>query len=269
VSEIDNVLSQRLFGYGIPYEVEIDSSGKFSPVKGKANVQALELSKTLESWLREGKNHSVSEAESSWAYSMPFGRCGLAGLPLEHLQVFDAEEIHVDVLSEAGLERKLISENDIILIRPLTVIRLRLRSKPGRRAIVAFQTEDQTPLAGNAGPYSLQGVDLSTDPFDRFVESQEAFEQTSSMDSKKRNQELAAFFSEMESNFKDVSELEFLQGSARSAGSYDARDQNTFFMRQKILLTDGVLDRISKGDPELFRYPGMFGAVAPLFSLLK
>ena len=56
---------------------------------------------------------------------------------------------------------------------------MRLKSKADRRAFVAFQTEDQTPLAGNAGPYSLQGVDLSTDPFDRFVESQEAFEQTS------------------------------------------------------------------------------------------
>ncbi|MEE3232670.1 MAG: hypothetical protein VX294_00760 [Candidatus Latescibacterota bacterium] len=269
MSEIDNILSQRLFGYGIPYEVEIDSSGKFSPVKGKANVQALELSKTLESWSREGKNYSVSEAESSWAYSMPFGRCGLAGLPLEHLQVSDAEEIHIDVLSEAGLERKLISENDIILIKPLTVIRLRLRSKPGRRAIVAFQTEDQTPLAGNAGPYSLQGVTLPTEPLDRFVASQEAFEQTSSMGSKDRNQELAVFFSEMALNLKDISELELLQDSARSAGSYDVGDQNTFFMRQKVLLTEGVLDRISKGDPEMFRYPGMFGAVAPLFSLLK
>ena len=269
MSEIDNVLSQRLFGYGIPYEIKIDSSGKFSPVKWEANVQALELSKTLESWSREGKNYSVSESGSSWAYSMPFGRCGLAGLPLEHLQVFDAEEIHIDVLSEAGLERKLMSEDDIILIRPLTVIRLRLRPKPGRRAIVAFQTEDQTPLAGNAGPYSLQGVNLSTDPFDRFVASQEAFEQTSSMDSKNRNQELAGFFSEMALNLKDGSELEFLQDSARSAGSYDAGDQNTFFIRQKTLLTDGVLYRISKADPELFRYPGMFGAVAPLFSLLK
>ena len=109
MSEIDNVLSQRLFGYGIPYEVGIESSGKFSPTKGEGNVSALELSKTLESWSREGKNYPVSEAESSWAYSMPFGRCGLAGLPLEHLQVSDAEEIHIDVLSEAGLERKLIS----------------------------------------------------------------------------------------------------------------------------------------------------------------
>ena len=130
MSEIDNVLSQRLFGYGIPYEVEIDSSGKFSPVKWEANVQALELSKTLESWSREGKNYSVSEPGSSWAYSMPFGRCGIAGLPLEHLQVFDAEEIHIDVLSEAGLERKLMSEDDIKHFKKYTADNIQEKFSP-------------------------------------------------------------------------------------------------------------------------------------------
>ena len=99
------------------------------------------------------------------------------------------------------------------------------------------RVQDQTPLAGNAGPYSLQGVNLSTDPFDRFVASQEAFEHTLSMDSKSRNHELAGFFSEMTLNLKDGSELEFLQDSARSAGSYDAGDQDTFFIRQRFILS--------------------------------
>ena len=68
---------------------------------------------------------------------------------------------------------------------------------------------------------------------------------------------------------KDSSKLECLQESARSAGSYDVKDQDVCFVRQKNFLTDEVINRISRGDENLFRFPGMFGAVAPLFSLLK
>ena len=267
--EIDKILSHRLFGYGMPYQVEIDSSGKLTPSVSDSHDQALELSKTLKAWSHEEKNYFSAKGQSVWSYSMPFGRCGLCGFPNEHLKVFGAEEAYVDIICEDGVERKIIFEDDIILIRPLTVIRLRIRSKPGFRAIVAFQTEDQTPLFGNAGPYCLQGLDLPNDPFGRFMVAHEAFERTFLMDSEDRRRELISFFSYMSSTMKDDSKLECLQESARSAGSYDVKDQGVCFARQKNFLTDEVINRISRGDEKLFRFPGMFGAVAPLFSLLK
>ena len=269
VNNVEKILSQRLFGYGILYQVEIDASGK-SHLRGiKIDEQASELSKTLKFWLSE-KNISFNcESKPVWSYSMPFGRCGLAGLPLEHLQVFDAEEAYLDVLSEDGFSTKLIREKDTILIKPETVIRLRLKSKVDRRAIVAFQTEDQTPLSGNAGPYTLNGVSLPSDPFERFVASHEAFEQTSQMKIEGRNRELSGFFSHMSSKINNKLKMQRIQEIARSVGSYDKRDQTPFFSKQKSLLTTEVLDLIAKGDQELFRFPGMFGAVAPLFPLLK
>ena len=97
----------------------------------------------------------------------------------------------------------------------------------------------------------------------------EAFERTFLMDSEDRRRELISFFSYMSSTMKDDSKLECLQEAARSAGSYDVKDQGVCFARQKNLLTDEVINRISRGDEKLFRFPGMFGAVAPLFPLLK
>tara|TARA_B100000902_G_scaffold203032_1_gene193581 strand:+ start:847 stop:1650 length:804 start_codon:yes stop_codon:yes gene_type:complete len=267
LNEVDSILSHRLFGYGIPYQVEIDSFGKFSPIRMKIDEKALELSKTLKFWL-ERAPQSLARG-SIYSYSMPFGRCGLGALPLEHLQIFDAEEAYLDVLSEDGFSTKLIGEKDTILIKPETVIRLRLKSKGDRRAFVAFQTEDQTPLSGNAGPYTLNGVSLPSDPFERFMASHEAFEQTSQMEIASRNRELSGFFTHMSSNIKNRSKMQSIQEKARSVGSYDKRDQTPFFSKQKSLLTTEVLELIARRDQELFRFPGMFGAVAPLFPLLK
>ena len=62
---------------------------------------------------------------------------------------------------------------------------------------------------------------------------------------------------------------EAAQTAARAEGSYAAGPAADLFDDTSRLLTPDVIHRIRKGDATLFRFPGMFGAVAPLFPLLE
>ena len=56
---------------------------------------------------------------------------------------------------------------------------------------------------------------------------------------------------------------------AEQLGSYASAPSEELFDRQRNLLSEGVVERIQKADAELFRFPGMLGAVSPLFPLLN
>ena len=45
-------------------------------------------------------------------------------------------------------------------------------------------------------------------------------------------------------------------------------EEHVFFDRQRALLDSTALERIKARDKAVFRFPGMFGAVAPLFNLI-
>ena len=45
-------------------------------------------------------------------------------------------------------------------------------------------------------------------------------------------------------------------------------EERGLFERQRALLDAAALERIKAQDEAVFRFPGMFGAVAPLFNLI-
>ena len=59
-----------------------------------------------------------------------------------------------------------------------------------------------------------------------------------------------------------------IQADARAAGSYEVVEERGLFERQRALLDAAALERIKAQDEAVFRFPGMFGAVAPLFNLI-
>ena len=48
-----------------------------------------------------------------------------------------------------------------------------------------------------------------------------------------------------------------------------SQKEQALFDRQCALLDEAVLDRIRDQDEAVFRFPGMFGGVAPLFNLVN
>jgi hypothetical protein len=67
----------------------------------------------------------------------------------------------------------------------------------------------------------------------------------------------------------DDADVAASQMAARAAGSYAAGPAAELFAKASRLLSPDVIHRIRGGDSTLFRFPGMFGAVAPLFPLLE
>ena len=64
-------------------------------------------------------------------------------------------------------------------------------------------------------------------------------------------------------------EIAAAQEQARREGSYAVAEEQALFERQRVLLDEAVLDRIREQDEAVFRFPGMFGGVAPLFNLVN
>tara|TARA_B100001115_G_scaffold182763_1_gene179811 strand:- start:146 stop:952 length:807 start_codon:yes stop_codon:yes gene_type:complete len=264
--KIDSILCHRLFGYGIPYRVKCDKTVGFSVVETSAEQEAKVLASTLSNLQRE----AVLEGEMDplWAYSMPFGRCGIEGLPREYIQVHFSQEAYVDVLRGEGVATRAVSNGEVVAIEPRTVVRLRARPAKGGRVLVAFQTQDHTPLHGNAGPFVIEGP-APEDWRERLLYCYAAFEETSAMMSQERKVVLDRFFDAMAVRIADVAEVHSLRESARTVGSYVTHDEDLFFDRQRVLLSETTMARVARADEEVFRFPGMFGAVAPLFSLIK
>jgi hypothetical protein len=263
--KIDSILCHRLFGYGIPYRVKCDKGAGFSVVDTSSEQEAMALASTLSALQRGAALEG--EADPLWAYSMPFGRCGIEGLPREHIQVHFSREAYIDVLGEEGVATHAVSNGEVVTIEPGTIVRLRARPAGGGRVLVAFQTQDHTPLHGNAGPFVVEGA-APDDWRDRLLYCHAAFEETSAMTSPERKAVLSRFFDAMAARIADVAEIPPLRESARTVGSYAVPDEALFFDRQRALLGEATMARVARSDGEVFRFPGMFGAVAPLFSLI-
>lgn len=262
-------LKVRLFGYGVPYRVGLDADGGVEPVDTDAAQEAdsvyrsLRLLKGLVGSPRTGKTGD------EWAYSMPFGRCGVAGLPREHLVVHFCAEAYLDVLSEEGLETVELAEGEIAHIDPGTIVRLRALPLEGHRVLVAFQTEDRTPLLGNAGPFTLDG-EVPEDWRERLIKCHAAFAEAAEQAKNGWHRPLLQrFFEAMADKIAADREIPAIQEEARGAGSYDVIAEQVFFDRQRELLDETALERIKAQDEAVFRFPGMFGGVAPLFNLLN
>ena len=261
-------LKVRLFGYGTPYRVSIGAEGAVVAGETDEGKEAENLYHTLRGHVELADKPSSADAAGQWSYSMPFGRCGVDDLPREHLLVYNACEAHLDVLSDQGLATRQLGEGEIAHIEPGTVVRLRALPRQGQLVLVAFQTEDRTPLSGNAGPYTLDGL-VPDDWRERLAVCHAAFDETAEQAKKGWHQpQLQRFFAAMAEGLADNPAIAAIQADARAAGSYEVVEERGLFERQRALLDAAALERIKAQDEAVFRFPGMFGAVAPLFNLI-
>ncbi len=265
----DDPLKVRLFGYGVPYRVELSADGAVAPMETDAAQEADAVYRSLRLLKGLAGSPRSGEVSAQWAYSMPFGRCGVDALPREHLIVHFCAEAYLDVLADAGLETRQLAEGEIVHIEPGTVIRLRALPLAGHRVLVAFQTEDRTPLSGNAGPFTLDG-EVPEDWRERLVKCHAAFDEAAEQAKKGWHRPLLQRFLEtMADTVANDPEIEKIQDTARAAGSYDVVEEQVLFDRQRSLINEAALERIKAQDEAVFRFPGMFGGVAPLFNLIN
>ena len=252
-------LRARLFGYGVPYRVELDETGAVAPRLTDAADEAARLCRALRQLREEGEGAT----EGDWVYSLPFGRCGIQGRPREHIVAHFCAEAYLDVLSMDGVKTQPLVAGEIADIEPGTVVRFRARPLEHCCVLVAFQTEDRTPLLGHAAPFTLDG-EVPDDWRERLVKCHAAFDAASAGGHRPL---LERFLGTMAEKIAGDPEIAAAQEQARREGSYAVADEQTLFDRQLALLDEAVLDRIRDQDEAVFRFPGMFGGVAPLFNL--
>ena len=263
-------LKVRLFGYGVPYRVRFTEDGGVSPLGTGPAREAEDLARELSVLCGLGTGETFRE-EEAWAVSVPFGRCGIRGLPREYIRVFHCAEGYLDRLSKEGYEEVPVEEGREIRILPGQIVRVRARPAVGRRVVVAFQTEDRTPLVGNAAPFTLDGA-VPEDYERRLVKCHAAFgwmQKAAEQDAKRFHKALDRFFGGMADRLARKEEAAQIQEAARQHGSYDVEDQAPLFARQHDLLAPEVIARIARRDDRLFRFPGMFGGIAALFNLIS
>jgi len=150
--------------------------------------------------------------------------------------------------------------------------RLRTRPGPEGRILVVFQTEDRTPLRGHAAPVSRAGETAAAAHPARLAGAWQAFEglrQLFAADPRAYRAELDGFMGRMAEAVAGDPQMAQIQAGAQAAGTYDLEDQEPLFGRQAALLTPEVIGRVARADADLFRFPGIFGAVASLFPLLS
>ena len=164
-------LRARLFGYGVPYRVELDAAGAVAPRTTDAAGEAERLCRALRQLRGEGEGAT----EGDWVYSLPFGRCGIQGRPREHLIAHFCVEAYIDVLSMDGVKTQPLAAGEIADIEPGSVVRFRARPLENYCVLVAFQTEDRTPLLGHAAPFTLDG-EVPDDWRERLVKCHAAFD---------------------------------------------------------------------------------------------
>ena len=257
-------LSARLFGYGVPYRVEVDAVGAVAPRPTDAVGEAECLCRALRQLCGEGEDAT----EGDWVYSLPFGRCGIQGRPREHIIAYFCAEAYIDVLSEGGVKTQPLAAGEVVDIEPATVVRLRARPLEHHCVLVAFQTEDRTPLLGHAAPFTLDG-EVPDDWRERLVKCHAAFDAAAARASEGGHRPLLErFLGTMAEKLAGDPEITAAQDQARCAGSYAVEDEQALFERQRALLDEALLARIGNQDEAVFRFPGMFGGVAPLFALV-
>ena len=257
-------LRARLFGYGVPYRVEVDEAGAVMPRPTDAGGEAERLCRALHQ-LR-GKGEGATDGD--WVYSLPFGRCGIQGRPREHLIAHFCVEAYIDVLSMDGVKTQPLAAGEIADIEPGSVVRFRARPLEHHCVLVAFQTEDRTPLLGHAAPFTLDG-EVPDDWRERLVKCHAAFDAAAARASDGGHRPLLErFFGTMAEELAGDPEIAAAQEQARREGSYSVEEEQVLFGRQLALLDETVLDRIRDQDEAVFRFPGMFGGVAPLFNLI-
>ena len=262
-------LRVRLFGYGVPYRVKFGPEGAVQPLETGPAKEAEDLARELAALAGLGAEEGVVE-EGAWALSMPFGRCGVDGLPREYLKVFHQEEGYLDLLGTKGYEAVSLIEGEKVELAPGAVARVRARPRSGRRVVAAFQTEDHTPLLGNAAPFTLDGA-VPEDYAERLIKCHAAFDRVRGMADSDRQgyrELLDGFFQKMAAALEGDEEVERTQREARAQGPYDVADQEVMFARQQGLLTAEVVARIRRREEGLFRFPGMFGGITTLFNLI-
>ena len=264
---IREILGVRLFGYGVPYRARFER-GVVEPLETGPETEAADLAQAL---ARLRGAPGTPGSDDAWALSMPFGRCGLNGLPREHLRVFAAREAWLDLLTWDGPQEVAVAPGELVAIEPQSVVRLRARPHPGGRVLVAFQTQDRTPLLGNAAPFTLDGE--VPDRWDeRLRKGHAAFAEVAGLWSGDRPAYEAAlrrFFGAMAEKLEGDAAVAAVAEEARGVGSYDAADEGAFFDYQEGMIDEPLLARIRAQDPELFRFPGMFGGIATLFNCLE
>ena len=260
------ILRTRLFGYAVLFRAREVSSAAYEPVHVTETAAAEALARELELHVGQSVEPGIS-VSGEVGISVPFGRCGLSGRPLEHVRVHHAEQAWVDTLSLDGPSTREVAEGETILVEPGSIVRFRGRPRPGGRVLVSFQTEDRSPLAGHAAPLTLAGQDVPADPGPRLACTTAAFESLC-RDLTGARSRLDGLFSEMASVVGDTPEVARAQDLAATAGSYEAGGLPALFDDARAMLTPAVISRIRGADDPLFRFPGMFGAVAPLFPLL-
>ena len=261
-------LRARLFGYGVPYRARLSAEGLLLPLETSPEREAAELAGELAALIGQSAP-AVRGDLGEWTTSVPFGRCGVEGLPLEHLKVFNLQEGWLEVLAEEGVRDIAVQEGVPVRITPRTVVRLRARPRPGRRVLVAFQTQDRTPLLGNAAPFTLDGQ-APDEYLARLTKAQEAFVyawRLAREDQAAYRQLLAAFFARMALKVEADPQVRQTQADARQEGAYDPDREELLFARQQALLNPEVIARIAGQDLELFRFPGMFGGITTLFKI--
>ena len=260
-------LGSRLFGYAILYRARVRGGGAAAacdpvPVDpaGEARALAGELRRHL-----QGGASGPGETGDEVGLSVPFGRCGIDGRPLEHVRLYHVSRAFVDLLTPRGVRSEPVEEGRTVLVAPGSIVRFRAVPRPGRRALVAFQTEDRSPLHGHAAPLTRPGEPPPAGAVERLRRTTEAFGELWRAGG---GPSLDPFFTGMAASIDGDPGVEEARRAARTSGSYEAGPDPALFDRARDLLTPEVLERIAGSDESLFRFPGMFGAVAPLFPLL-
>ena len=205
------ILSARLFGYAILYGVrQVGGAGAlttFVPVAADPAAQARILAGELSRHLGipfAAAGARETEVVPEAAISVPF--CGIDGLPLEHVRFYQFVDAAADVLRPNGVESRPLREGETLLIETGSVVRFRARPRPGRRVLVAFQTEDRTPLFGNAAPLTPAGEAPISEAAQRLRQTTDAFcqlWQQIDAGSQQGRDRLERFFGEMAARLVD------------------------------------------------------------------
>ena len=110
------ILRTRLFGYAVLFRAR-EVAGGFEPVDVTAADEAKALARELE--LHVGEPVGPNGPGGEMGISVPFGRCGIDGRPLEHVRVLHAEQAWVDTLNAIITnrpeeeQRKLLHDNAV------------------------------------------------------------------------------------------------------------------------------------------------------------
>ncbi|MBT4612863.1 MAG: hypothetical protein HOM68_08155 [Gemmatimonadetes bacterium] len=270
-------LVPRLFGFATLFRAQVGPTG-IQPVDSDAAVEADALARAIADHVGVSFDASV-QAESvgaeplegglEWGVSVPFGRCGVHGRPHEHVRIYGADQAWCDRIAADGSQTTVsVEEGEDLTFLPGHVQRIRALPREKGRVLVAFQTEDRTPLAGHAVAWmGDEAESVPDDPAQRVLLTHRAFNKLAASEPAQIQQQVTAFMRQMSDLVQNES-IEAEHRTAKAAGSYQAGADDALFERQRCLVNSSVLAQIAARDAARFRYPGMFGAVAPMYDLV-